>query len=273
MDVGNLFRIIRKIVSHPVTALRRLHFRFRHRWLAPHDFNVSVDNCSLTLRSDSVLAETLVSGEFERDERTLLCSLARPGMVVFDIGANIGMYSVLWGKCVGESGHVYAFEPFAPTAEYLRRNILANELVNVTVVQKAAADKEGIWDFRVSGDGRDVYNSLADGSGPEERLERVPVTTLDAFCAGSGVRRIDLLKVDVEGAEELVLRGAERIIRCSPSICILAEINEPNSPSSRRLFLMLAGWGFSGFRISRGGSLTKCDGEGFLRGNAFFRRV
>ena len=276
-----LFLANRK-VSYPFRQFRRLCFRIFHVSQNPHDFFCRINGCLLKLRSDSVLAEPLyVGGGFEEAERKLLRRIAKPGMRALDVGANIGLYTILLSKAIGSSGHVWSFEPFPPVANYLKQNIELNELNNVTVVEKAVAEKEGELDFNVFAEGCDVYNSLGAAYRPAEQLQSVrkipvPVTTLDAYADQNGIEKIDLLKIDVEGAEERVLNGAEQLIRRSPNVQIIMEIYEPSAKqcgcSSQRLVEMLSGLGFSMFKIGLGGVLTSCSVEDFSGVYALFKR-
>jgi FkbM family methyltransferase len=132
----------------------------------------------------------------------------RPGDVVFDVGANVGAYTLLFATWVGPSGRVFAFEPAAAPREGLERLVAANDLSSrVTTIPSAVSAAEGSLTF------------LADASAGETRLVShagpgtvsVPVTTIDAVCQREGVVP-RLIKIDVEGAELDVLRGARRTI-------------------------------------------------------------
>jgi FkbM family methyltransferase len=273
----------KRLALHPVREVRRSWFRYRHARSEPHDIVCRRNGLALRLRSNSVLCESLyVGGGFEEAESKLLRRLAKPGMFAVDVGANVGLYSVLFGRVVGRSGHVWSFEPFSPTARYLRENVELNALDNVTVIEKALADKEGVLDFHVFPEGCDVYNSLGAVDRPAEEIQairtiRVPVTTLDIYADEAGIQKVDLLKIDVEGAEECVLRGAARLINRSPDVQILAETYEPSAKqcgcSSKRLIEMLAGWGFALFEIGTGGCPKPCVGRDFAGIYAFFKRV
>jgi FkbM family methyltransferase len=282
MGLRTLLHTGKQIVLNPISECRRLWFRLFHAHAEPHDIVCRAKYATLKLRSDSVLAEPIYTGAgFEESETRLLSRLAKPGMRVFDVGANIGLYTVLLGKLVGPTGRVWSFEPFPPVMNYLRQNVKLNQLNNVILVEKAVAENEGTVDFHVFSEGSDVYNSLGAANRPAEQLHAVrripvPVTTLDAIADESGIETIDLLKIDVEGAEELVLKGAEQIIRRSPNVQIVMEIYEPSAQqcgcSSQRLIEMLAGWGFSKFKIGPGAVPICCSAEDFSGVYALFKR-
>jgi len=128
----------------------------------------------------------LHEGEYDNEKIHL-----RSGEVVSDIGACMGVFSVLAGLAVGETGRVYAFEPLEKYASVLKANITLNGLRNVTAVEKALGDSSGT--VRMEG------ITIVDGTG------NIPVTTIDAFVREQGIERIDFLKMDVEGFERKVL--------------------------------------------------------------------
>jgi len=125
-------------------------------------------------------------GEYDNEKIHL-----RSGDVVFDVGACMGVFSVLAGLAVGEMGRVYAFESLQKYASVLKTNIALNNLRNVTVVEKALGDAPAT--VRMEG------ITIVDGAG------NIPVTTIDAFVQKQGIERIDFLKMDVEGFERKVL--------------------------------------------------------------------
>jgi FkbM family methyltransferase len=135
-------------------------------------------------------------------------SVVRPGATVLDVGANLGAYTVLFAQWVGASGRVHAFEPAPGTRAGLIRHIDLNGMAErVLVHAEAMSAAEGTAQFRavgIQGDNRLV-------SGADRDAISIRTTSVDDFCAASGVRP-GLIKVDVEGAELGVLKGARRTI-------------------------------------------------------------
>src|SRR6516225_6307448 len=87
-------------------------------------------------------------GTYEADHTVALLNLVRPGMIAYDVGANAGYYTLALSSLVGDTGHVYSFEPEARNADALRRHIQLNRLRNVTLVQVAANDRSGMVGFQ-----------------------------------------------------------------------------------------------------------------------------
>jgi len=277
-----ILRWAKTLLYHPIRETRRWWYRCRHARQKPHDIVCHRAGSVLKFRSNSVLSESIYVGSgFEDAENTLLRSLAAPGMLAMDIGANMGLYTVLLGKAVGASGHVWSFEPFQPIVNYLKENIQLNGLTNISVVEQAASDQNGRMAFHVFADGCDVYNSLGAMERPAEDLRSVKkisvsVTTLDAYADRIGIESIDVLKVDVEGAEEKVVRGAERLIKRSSNAHIMLEMYEPSATqcgcSSQRLAAVLLDWGFLMFEVGRDGGLSPCRPDTLSRPYALFKR-
>ena len=148
-------------------------------------------------------------GQYEPEESRYLRQCIRATDVCFDVGANVGYYTLLMAT-VATSGVVHAFEPLPLTGSLLKTNLLLNNIQNAIVNQKAVGDAECETEFIISAD--DAYSSLLDtGRKPVLARSRVFMTTLDVYCRTQQLPRIDCLKVDVEGAEEKVIRGASRL--------------------------------------------------------------
>lgn len=141
------------------------------------------------------------------DERYLVLSLLRPGFVCVDVGANIGYILLLLQKGIRQSGTVVCIEPVDENIEELRACIAANGFTNVEVLQAAAGDSQGGVCLQPGLNGRVV------DSGPQ----RVRQITLDSLRT----MKPDFVKIDVEGYEGFVLRGArEMIAACTPNLFV-----------------------------------------------------
>jgi FkbM family methyltransferase len=150
---------------------------------------------------------------WEQDVLRLLSSVVRPGMTVVDVGANIGFHTVVLSRLTGPSGRVHAFEPHPVTLELLRANLWRHGCANTTVHACAVADHAGTLELEVDPEGLSGTHLGAGGI-------HVDAVTLDDALAGVPV---DVMKVDVEGAEPLVLRGAARTIARSPGLLAVVE--------------------------------------------------
>jgi FkbM family methyltransferase len=134
-------------------------------------------------------------------------------MVFVDIGAHIGEYTLLAAKAVGPTGQVHAFEPQTELAALIERSAQMNDFHNVTVNASAVSDRIGQQRFTIRRDLSCSSLSQADSYGDHRILSRrcVPVDTLDHYCLTRGIQP-HVVKVDVEGAELSVLKGAARLL-------------------------------------------------------------
>ena len=134
----------------------------------------------------------------------------RPGTVALDVGANVGAYSVLLGQWVGASGRVYAFEPSPGAFRGLVRHIALNARDGVVKpVAAAVADLDGVSDLLVADTAGESRLAIGVERG---RTVSVPTVSVDSFCARENLQP-SFIKIDVEGAELAVLRGARETIR------------------------------------------------------------
>ena len=159
-------------------------------------------------------------GEDEPIEAYLFRAMCRPGMTVMDLGANVGQYTLLAARKVGPGGRVHAFEPIPANFERLTAHVAANGFGDRVSLNRAAAwSHAGTFYFHLEpGDAED--NKTNYGVGVEGRpadVLKVDAVALDEYVERVGVRWIDLIKLDIEGAELFALRGMARSLpRHSP---------------------------------------------------------
>jgi FkbM family methyltransferase len=162
-------------------------------------------------------------GLWEPKTMRLMRRLLRPGMTFVDVGAHIGWYTLLAARAVGTTGHVCAFEPDPSNFDLLRKNVAVNEYQrSVTLVPVAICDATR----RVSLFARtsnSVCSTLYEGSAVgAERIE-VEATSLDHFFGERNWPPVDLIKIDIEGAEGVALRGMGELSRRNPDLKLIIE--------------------------------------------------
>jgi FkbM family methyltransferase len=187
---------------------------------------------------------TMYLGLFEPSETRILRELLNPGDTFIDVGAHIGWFTTIASKGVGDSGQVFAFEPYTSNAAILKENLAYNDCTNVRLVQVALGSQPGTLTLARGGEDSGGVTALDWAS--DGRLE-VPVTTLDEAAADVGP--ITLMKVDVEGWEAHVLRGGARTL--ARTKYVLIELNRPAlvkaKSSPEELFDLLRSAGFAKF--------------------------
>lgn len=148
-------------------------------------------------------------GSYEYEKQQLLKSVLKPGDVVYDLGANVGFYSLLAATLVGPAGTVYSFEPLPSNLDYLRRHIDVNGIRNCQVFPWAVGGRNGLCNFRQHAN--PSMGSVVPEGGPG--TIQVREVMLDDVVINEKLRSPDVIKCDIEGAEADALEGAEYSIR------------------------------------------------------------
>ena len=170
-------------------------------------------------------AVDIALGRWTEPELDVLEHVVRDGDVVFDVGANYGLYSYHLDRLVRPRGRVYAFEPMPAVGRPLSDVTRLLRMRSVTVVPVGVSDAvgEAVFESPVSTSGA-IIGGLSrmrrTDAGDEQglRTDTVPVTTLDAFAAREGIRRVALIKCDIEGAELFAMRGAVGLLAQRPIV-------------------------------------------------------
>lgn len=182
----------------------------------------------VVLANEDVGRELAFAGAYEARDTNALTKLILSNDVCIDVGANIGYYTTLMSK-YAFNGSVHSFEPVPINWKILNLNIQLNKLKNVVLNYSALADKKGEVDFSVSIDG--AYSSIKHtGRNIESEILTVKLDTLDEYIVRNEISKIDVIKIDVEGAEDLVLQGAECLLNnfsMRPRLLVL-ELFDPN---------------------------------------------
>jgi FkbM family methyltransferase len=196
-----------------------------------------------------------IYGGWERQAQRFMAGRIRAGQVVYDVGANAGIHTLLMARLATARGHVYAFEPHPAIHEALVTNVALNGLeAEVTPVQMAVTDATGRSTF---------YSGQHGGAGhlgavgyPEGEGITVETITLDAFVFGRGHRPPDFVKIDVEGAEGKVMDGGQLVLR-SHRPTLLIDLHNPEQDLA--VGRVLAALGYAAYRtrdMSRVASLS-----------------
>ena len=176
------------------------------------------------------------AGTYEVVRMREFADAIKQGDVVYDVGANVGIYSLYGSFEAGNAGRVYAFEPLERNLRYLRQHLALNKVQNCTVLESAVCNSEGTLAFSAT----DWEPSMARLSTKGDIT--VPSTTLDSCIYGERrFRPPNVVKIDVEGAEFEVLLGAARAIaEFHPTIFL--EIHGPELHRNCRDFLIAKGY-------------------------------
>lgn len=176
---------------------------------------------------NSAVGKQLFFGKFEVGEMDFFKSVLKPGNTVLDIGANAGIYSLIASRIVGPTGHIYAFEIGPNEIKMFQNNVAKNNAKNITLLEYAVSNKTGQAEFALSQDG--AMNSLAKNDHPEQIISKwltVNTITLNDAVKEYDIKHIDVIKIDVEGAEKLVFEGGlETMFRWMPKYILFEASN------------------------------------------------
>lgn len=180
-------------------------------------------------------------GNYEIAETRFCEQALQPGDTAVDVGANIGLYTLLFSKLVGPEGRVHSFEPAPENVRRLRVNLLLNAADNVDAHQAAVFSRPGALTLNLFDPRLGAWHSLGrpELPNPFEPGETIAPTgtveveavTLDDYAASNGLDRIALLKIDVEGAEPDVIGGATALLERKAVGAILFEVSLPQAQS------------------------------------------
>lgn len=154
-------------------------------------------------------------GTYEIETQRAFCGVAKPGDVVYDVGANVGFYSLLGSLCVGPTGRVYCFEPLPRNITDLRKHIAINRLANCEVIEAAVSSTEGRTGF-------DSSRPRSMGWLSEAGSQTVSTVSLDSLVGNGRILPPKVMKIDVEGAEVDVLRGCTEVLAAHHPAIVLA---------------------------------------------------
>ena len=158
-------------------------------------------------------SERFLSGAYERPVQEAIASMVRFGHVCYDIGANLGFFSLLFGRFAGPGGLIYAFEPVPGNADAIDRNARLNGLANVKILRIALCQVDGTEQLLLA---RHVGGATLQSAGvPPDHTGSLMVRTaaVDTLVKNRAIPPPNIVKIDVEGAELDVLRGMERVLR------------------------------------------------------------
>lgn len=189
-------------------AMTAVSSRFKHPFLMKLSDQMGGYWFKCDLR-DSIAREICFNSRYEPQETSLIESILRPGMTFADVGANWGYFTLIAAHLIGKHGRVISLEPDPRLFRTLQDNISRNRLSQVTALQVAAADEPGtltLNGYDENGENWGVSSLIADAV-ESASIFSTAARPLDSLLDEQGIDRVDLLKMDIEGAEEMALRG------------------------------------------------------------------
>jgi len=250
----------------------RKMFASRGRVVQVSDFD-GLMNMRLRL-DEHMQSQIFWYGYYSRDIILLMNRLLKPGDVVADVGANIGEISLAAAKRVGGAGKVYSFEPMTTLFERLVQHIEMNNATQITPVRQGLADGQRTaviyaqaeqFNDGTSHTGLGTIYPFGDRSQP---VEEIQLNTLDNYCEQHAIERLDLIKIDVEGAELDVLRGAQSTLQKYKPFVILelqSETAQSAGNSAEEIISLVESNDYEIYVIGRKTKLSRLDQEALSR--------
>jgi FkbM family methyltransferase len=251
----------RKGIGRRVRARLWRHFRapLKVRWL------MGLNLC--VLPGNETSESIYVTGAYEPNEFHMLNTLLTPGMVFVDAGANMGLYAIYAARKVGDAGYVVAIEPSARECEQLEANVNLNALSNVRIVRAAVSDCTGSADLLVAQNENSGHNTLGTFGYESVRsvgTETVAVTSIDSLVSDMHLTTVDVIKMDIEGAELRALTGALNTLSEHRPI-VLLEISDltlrKQAATGAEVRALLVGLGYALYNFDKESGLPIPESE------------
>ncbi|HEX8390710.1 MAG TPA: FkbM family methyltransferase [Longimicrobium sp.] len=222
------FRAARALIRRLPAGRFRAFSMLANRGVPPFLDRLGAEGAGMTYRCDLrnlIAREICVTGRYAPVETAMVLRTLPRGGVFVDVGANLGYFVLVAAAAVGAGGRVVALEPDPRMAGELEENVRRNRLGQVAVVRAAASDRTGtaaLSGYAEEGGNFGTSTLLPDGG---TNVFEVPCAPLDDLLDAQGVGAVDLVKVDVEGAELWVLRGMRRGLAARRYRRVLVELH------------------------------------------------
>ncbi len=226
-------------------------------------FEKNIDGVRFCFYTDSLISYYLFLGQFENAEIAFMKKFLNEGDVFIDIGANIGLFTIMAGRKVGSSGKVYAFEPVSKTYERLNENISLNKFSNCLSFHLALSNQKASMTINTPQGWYDAHSTLTStpsrGEG-DMKTEQIEASTIDILI--SQYREMGLaalIKIDVEGWERYVLEGGADFFRSKNAPTLMVEFADDNlqslDGSCAQLYEQLVEYGYNIYKYDASANL------------------
>jgi FkbM family methyltransferase len=184
-----------------------------------------------------------IVGRWEPINQIVFSNIIKPDQIVYDLGSNNGLHSLLFSKLVGPNGKVIAFEPLDTNVSEIKQNIRLNGITNIEIVPKAVSNKSGEISFLLGQ--HDKQGSLVGIGRESQNSIKIQCISIDDYIRDTN-QNPDFIKIDVEGAESMVLEGASELLKNKPKLFI--ELHTPEQDVA--VGQILKEFGYEVYRIN-----------------------
>lgn len=238
-----------------------MYFRF----VAPKDAATLVSTLSYGIRMNLDISEFLQAhlylyGSYELPSIRFIRRVVKPGDVVADVGAQIGYITLAMATIDTGKVTVHAFEPEPNNIRRLRNNVALNPGVDVRIIEKAVSDTNQAIRLYLSKDhNAGTHSTISGGTNVSDEFVEIPAVTLDDYVREQGLTALRLVKIDVEGGEYEVIKGAHETLRTLRPIVLMElsdALQESRGFSTVEFKTLMKGLGYSAYTIADDGSLV-----------------
>ena len=253
---GKTAKVLRDFQRHQDKKVKRKKDKFwNDLFKGDESFTYDLHDIKIKLYKDSVLSRIIYEG-FEKEEMDFIVSTLNKDDIFLDIGCNIGLFSLLASKIVGDKGKVICFEPSPVTYDRLLENVSLNHFKNIDCRNIGLSNNNDELTFYISENGYDAWNSFApSGDDKLGKAIKVQASTLDDELENIDKSKISLVKIDVEGWEKFVLNGAHNFFNDYSPI-VVVEFTEENTFNAgypvQEIYEIMQTWGYKWHRIVNG---------------------
>jgi FkbM family methyltransferase len=216
----------------------------------------------LELHIDDWIQENIYFlGEYENPELQFIQSSLKQGDIFIDIGANIGVHSLFASKLVGKEGHIIAFEPFSKNFKSLSKNISLNKSLNITKENLAICETDTFIDLFYNNDESNL-GMVSSHISQYTTSEKIKAVSLDSYFNNKFPKKIDFIKIDIEGGEYSALLGMKKILTTFyPKLLIEILENETSTQSNNehKIVTYLKSIGYEKYFIDDNGTLSSVE--------------
>lgn len=260
--VGLAAALVRRLPAGRYRLIRLLCRRPPHPFLMHMRPELGGAGYRCDLR-DTITREVCFAGKYEPQETAIVRSILRPGMSFVDVGANWGYFTLVGAHLVGPTGQVLSLEPDPRLFSMLREALDCNRLLQVAALQVAAANAAAT--LTLAGFDEDSGNfglsRLLPGVRDSDRCFEVGAEPLDAILRARGMGSVDLMKIDIEGAEDLALEGLQESLSSGRVKRLLLELHPTQlaqqGSSPEAVMSRLQSRGYRGYRINHSRQATR----------------
>lgn len=262
----SLFRSLARLYPREhgkYSILMRLYFPY----LAPRARTVVVSTLRFGIRmrldiTEYLQAHLYVFGDYELPTIRFLRSVLKPGSVCLDVGAQMGYLTLAMATAASRQTIVHSFEPEDQNAARFRENIALNDLSNVMLHQTAVSTVDGALKLYLSNDrNAGTHSTVYIESNVSTEFIEIPSVRLDSFTAQQQLQTVDLIKIDVEGAEVDVIEGARSVLQHHRPVVIMElsdHLQQARGQTCTEFKKSMATLGYAPYFINENGTLRPC---------------